>query len=172
MTPSRGGAGTVPSWRIWISWWCLWASISNHLRFGESLDRKPLVFATNYFLKVDGTFLNEKVDKKVWLLWMEGRVHGEYEAVETPIGFIPRYEDIRDLFKTVFNREFTRADYDTQFAIRVDRFQEKLDRVEKAYRAEDDIPEEFYSSLEMLRGRLTSARERHGADAIPPSAME
>ncbi len=146
--------------------------LRNHLRFGADLDRKPLVFATNYFLKVDGKFLNEKVDKKVWLLWMEGRVHGEYEAVETPIGFIPRYDDIRDLFKTVFNREFTRADYDTQFAIRVDRFLEKLDRVEKAYRAEDDIPEEFYSSLEMLRGRLTSARERHGADVIPPAAME
>ncbi len=146
--------------------------LRNHLRFGADLGHKPLVFATNYFLKEDGKFLNEKVDKKVWLLWMEGRVHGEYEAVETPIGFIPRYEDIRGLFKTVFNREFTRADYDTQFAIRVDRFLEKLDRVEKAYRAEDDIPEEFYSSLETLRGRLTSARDRHGMDVIPPSAME
>ncbi|MBN2078502.1 MAG: phosphoenolpyruvate carboxykinase (GTP) [Spirochaetes bacterium] len=146
--------------------------LRNHLRFGDTLDRKPLVFATNYFLKVDGKFLNEKVDKKVWLLWMEGRVHGEYEAMETPIGFIPRYEDIRDLFKSVFNREFTRADYDVQFAIRVDRFLEKLDRVEKAYRAEDDIPKEFYSCLEKLRERLTSARERFGADTILPSAME
>ncbi|GAH64471.1 unnamed protein product, partial [marine sediment metagenome] len=60
--------------------------IQNHIRFGEGLSKAPLVFATDYFLKEDGNYLNEKVDKKVWLLWMEGRVHKEYDALETPIG--------------------------------------------------------------------------------------
>ena len=45
-----------------------------------------------------GKFLNEKVDKKVWLMWMESRVHGEYKAIETPIGHIPHKEDIANLF--------------------------------------------------------------------------
>jgi Phosphoenolpyruvate carboxykinase (GTP) len=36
----------------------------------------------NYFLKdTDGRFLNEKNDKKVWLKWMERRVHDEARAI-------------------------------------------------------------------------------------------
>jgi len=31
-------------------------------KLGEKLDKKPLIFYTNYFLKEDGKFLNEKVD--------------------------------------------------------------------------------------------------------------
>lgn len=52
-------------------------------------------FATSYFIKdADGKFLSEKVDKKVWLDWTDGRVHGEYAAIGTPIGKIPLYEDL------------------------------------------------------------------------------
>ena len=146
--------------------------LRNHLTFGAALSRVPDVFATNYFLKQDGKFLNQKVDKKVWLLWMEGRVHGEYDAIETPIGFIPRHDDVAALFKQVFGREYTRADYDTQFSIRVDKFLEKLDRVETAYRGEHDIPEEFFSSLEMLRGRLHAARKKFGTGIIAPGEFK
>ncbi len=53
-------------------------------------DKKPLrVFATNYFLKHQGKYTNEKVDKKVWVIWAEGRTHGEYDAIRTPVGHIP-----------------------------------------------------------------------------------
>ena len=31
--------------------------IKNHLKFGEELDKPPLVFATNYFLQENGKFL-------------------------------------------------------------------------------------------------------------------
>ncbi|OHD62731.1 MAG: phosphoenolpyruvate carboxykinase [Spirochaetes bacterium RBG_13_51_14] len=146
--------------------------LSNHLAFGKGLSVKPLVFATNYFLKENGRFLNEKVDKKVWLLWMEGRVHGEYDAIETPIGYIPHYGDIRKLFKQVFNKEYSQADYDRQFTIRVDKFLEKLDRVEKAYREEHDIPVEFYSYHEKIRRRLQAARDKFNGGNILPGAFE
>ncbi len=142
--------------------------LKNHLKFGDRLIVKPVVFATNYFLKEDGKFLNEKVDKKVWLMWMEGRVHGEYGAIETPVGYIPKYEDIAKLFKKIFEKKFSREDYDKQFSIRIDKFLEKLDRVEKAYREEDNIPDEFYVILEMLRNRLTGALEKFGKSVIPP----
>lgn len=146
--------------------------LKNHLKFGANLSHKPDVFATNYFLKHDGKFLNQKVDKKVWLLWMEGRVHGEYEANETPIGFIPRFGDIAALFMQVFNREFTHADYDAQFSIRVDKYLDKLERVEKAYRDEHDIPGEFFSTLEMLRGRLQECRKKFSTGIVLPGEFE
>ena len=38
--------------------------------------------------------LGEKRDVRAWLSWLERYAHGEVEAIETPIGFIPRYEDL------------------------------------------------------------------------------
>jgi len=56
-----------------------------HLRFGESLEKKPRIFSVNYFLKDEnGNFLTGKRDKYVWLKWMELRVHGDVDAIETP----------------------------------------------------------------------------------------
>ena len=43
-------------------------------------------------------------------------MHNEYDTIETPIGFIPKYEDLKALFRQVFDREYTNADYDIQFA--------------------------------------------------------
>jgi phosphoenolpyruvate carboxykinase (GTP) len=142
--------------------------LTNHLKFGNRLIVKPLVFSTNYFLKEDGKFINDKVDKKVWLMWMEGRVHGEYTAIETPIGYIPKYEDIAKLFVQIFGKKFTREAYDKLFSIRVDKFLEKLVRVEKAYTEEENIPSEFHAIMEMLRTRLNAAKEKSGKSVIPP----
>lgn len=142
--------------------------LSNHIKFGNRLLLKPLVFATNYFLKEDGKFINEKVDKKVWLMWMEGRVHGEYSAIETPIGYIPKYEDLAKLFLQIFNRNFSRDMYEKLFTVRVDKFLEKLERVEKAYKEEEGIPDEFNTIMDMLRNRLLTAKNKSGKSAIPP----
>jgi len=72
--------------------------IQSHLKFGNDCDKNPIIFSTNYFLKENGKFLNGKLGKKAWLMWMEGRIHGDYEAIETPIGFIPKYNDLKELF--------------------------------------------------------------------------
>ena len=128
--------------------------INSHLRFGDSLDEPPLIFATNYFLKDDGKFLNQKVDKKVWLMWMEGRVHNEFDVIETPIGFIPQYSDLRNLFRQIFSRDYTKEEYEKQFSIRIKKHLEKLDRIEPIFRAEEGVPEVFYTHLSQQRERL------------------
>ena len=143
--------------------------ISNHIRFGRKLDKAPMVFATNYFLKAEGRFLNEKVDKKVWLMWMEGRVHGDFEAIETPIGHIPRYEDLRMLFSQIFDRAYTEAEYEQQFSIRIDKFLEKIGRMEKIYAEEQEVPEDFTSCLQTLKNRLNEARKRYGQPVVAPA---
>lgn len=146
--------------------------IKNHLEFGKKLKKTPLVFSTNYFLKENGKFLNEKVDKKVWVMWMEGRIHNEYDAIETPIGLIPKYEDIKNLFKDIFNREYTRADYTAQFSIRVKNFLEKIERIEKIYKDEDEVPQEFFDNMKRLRERLLDAQKIKGKDVIPPEDFQ
>ncbi|MBN1134017.1 MAG: phosphoenolpyruvate carboxykinase (GTP), partial [Methanosarcinaceae archaeon] len=142
--------------------------IENHLKFGEVLVEPPQIFATNYFLKKDGKFLNEKVDKKVWLMWMEARVHNEANAIETPIGFIPRYDDLKLLFKQIFSRDYTRQDYEDQFSIRVRNILNKLDRIEAIFKEETDIPEFFFKHLYQQRERLLEAKEKYGNDVISP----
>jgi phosphoenolpyruvate carboxykinase (GTP) len=145
--------------------------IQNHIDFGENLKNAPLVFSTNYFLKKEGCFFNERVDKKVWLLWMEGRVHGEYEAIETPIGYIPKYEDLRSLFQKVFKREYTPEEYEEQFSIRIDKFLEKIERMEKIYAEEQEVPESFSAYLQTLKSRLIEGRQKYGMGVVSPAAF-
>jgi phosphoenolpyruvate carboxykinase (GTP) len=105
-------------------------------------------------------------------MWMEGRVHGEYKAIETPIGHIPHYDDIAKLFVQIFGRKISREMYDKLFSVRVDKFLEKLDRVEKAYREEENIPDEFHAIMDMLHNRLTAAKAKYGKSIIPPGEFE
>jgi phosphoenolpyruvate carboxykinase (GTP) len=143
--------------------------IQNHFDFGAKLKKAPLVFSTNYFQKVEGRFLTDKLDKKVWLMWMEGRVHGEYEALETPIGYIPVYEDIKDLFKQVFDKDYSMINYEQQFTINLQKYIEKLDRMAKIYGDELDIPEDFTRILTDQKQRCLEAKEFFGTECVKPT---
>ena len=146
--------------------------IRNYLEFGKKLRRTPKIFAVNYFLRENGRWLNHKLDKAVWLKWMELRVHGDVEAIETPIGYIPKYEDLRRLFREVLNKDYSREDYEKQFTIRVPELLEKIERIEKIYREKvRDVPEELFRVLEEERKRLLDAREKYG-DYISPFTLE
>jgi phosphoenolpyruvate carboxykinase (GTP) len=146
--------------------------IKNHMKFGEKLDKVPLVFSTNYFLKKDDKFMNEKVDKKVWLMWMEGRVHGEYEAIETPVGFIPKYEDLKALFKQIFDRDYTEQEYNDQFSIRTAKLVERFERIKEIYAGEPDIPEVFNEHMEQQIQRLKDTQEKYGKEVILPGEFQ
>ncbi|MHA1732774.1 MAG: phosphoenolpyruvate carboxykinase (GTP) [Promethearchaeota archaeon] len=146
--------------------------LENHRKFGNGLEHCPQVFATNYFLKnAEGKYLNRILDKKVWVLWAEGRTHGEYSAIETPIGLIPKWEDLKTLFKEVFDLDYTLDEYREQFSIRVDKWLEKLDRMDALYKKEEangEIPEFFWEELKKERARLEQAKQAHGKAVIPP----
>ncbi len=146
--------------------------IKNHLKFGEDIDKPPLVFATNYFLKEEGKFLNEKTDKKVWIMWIEGRVHDEFDAIETPVGYIPKYEDINRLFRGVFSKDYTKGDYEKQFSIRIKGLLAKLERIEAIYKEEENVPGVFHKHIKQQRQRLLDTRERFGKDVVSPFEFE
>jgi len=143
--------------------------LSNHIEFGRKLRNCPRVFATNYFLKHEGRYTNEKVDKKVWVVWAEGRVHGEYGAIKTPVGLIPKYEDLRALFKQVFDRDYPEESYNLQFAIRVDKYLEKVARMKEIYKPEPNMPEEFWHVLNQQKTDLELVKAETGRSMVPPS---
>ncbi len=143
--------------------------IKNHIAFGKKLNKVPIIYGTNYFLKENGKFVNDKLDKKVWLMWMEGRIHNEFNAIETPIGFIPEYNDLKDLFKYILDKKYTQEEYEKQFSIRVKKWLEKIDRIEKIYNDEDNIPDEFYSCLNSQKERLNNSINIYKTDIVTPS---
>jgi phosphoenolpyruvate carboxykinase (GTP) len=130
--------------------------IDNHRQFGEKLDHPPQVFATNYFLKdEEGNYLNDILDKLVWVMWAEGRCNGDFQAIKTPIGYIPKYEDLESLFGKYLDKNYTKEEYDKQFSIRTEKILEKLNRVEEFYQKEKDIPEWFWKILEQQKTALS-----------------
>jgi phosphoenolpyruvate carboxykinase (GTP) len=146
--------------------------IQNNLDFVEGVDNPPLIFSVNYFLKdKEGKYLNGMADKLVWILWAELRANGETNAIETPTGFIPIYEDLQKLFKDHLGKEYTKKDYELQFTIRIPENLAKLDRVEKIYREKvSDTPQILYDTFAKVRDRLKAAAEKHG-DTISPSDL-
>jgi phosphoenolpyruvate carboxykinase (GTP) len=145
--------------------------LSNHIRFGNTLKNTPKVFSTNYFIKdQNGRYLNEKVDKKIWVIWAEGRVHGEYDAIETPIGYIPKYSDLKALFKQVFEREYTEKEYVEQFSIRVQKYLEKQARMEELYGDEEEVPPAFWAVHNKIKESLEKLREK--GETFPPSYFQ
>jgi phosphoenolpyruvate carboxykinase (GTP) len=143
--------------------------IANNLNFGQRLNRPPLVFGVNYFLRGrDGKFVNGVRDKHVWVKWMELRVHSDVGAIRTPTGWIPKYQSLRTLFDHVLGKEYTHADYVNQFTIRVPENLAKLDRVEAFHRANvPDAPAAVFEVFQGQRQRLLAAQSRFG-DYIAP----
>ncbi len=143
--------------------------VQMNLDFGEKLSRPPVIFGVNYFLKdSEGEWLNAKTDKAIWLKWMERRVHGDVGAIETPVGYIPKYEDLRLLFKEVQGKDYTEEDYVTQFALRIPPFLAKTRRILDIYRTQvTDSPAAVFRVAEAEIARLEEAREQFG-DLVPP----
>lgn len=146
--------------------------IQANLDFARDLKRTPLIFSVNYFLKDKaGNFLNEKTDKKIWYKWTELRVHNDVEAINTPTGRIPKYEDLKVLFKEVLNKDYSVEDYNKQFMIRVPESLAKIDRIMEIYKTQViDAPKILFDTLDEQRERLISAQKKYG-DYITPDKL-
>ena len=143
--------------------------LKNHQEFGNKLEYPPKVFATNYFLKSkDGKYLNGILDKLCWVIWAEGRIHNDFEAITTPIGYIPEYKDLRTLFKQYLNEDYQEDNYIEQFSIRPKKVLEKLDRIEAMYIKEKEVPEFFWDILNNHRIELTNLIKEYGKEEISP----
>jgi phosphoenolpyruvate carboxykinase (GTP) len=143
--------------------------IQNNLDIAAGIEKPPMIFSVNYFLRnKNGKYLNGMADKLVWVLWAEIRVNGDVKGIETPTGIIPRYEDLAKLFKDKLGQNYEQADYVRQFTIRVPENIAKLDRVSAIYRDKvSDTPQIVFDTFDKVRKRLEATKEKHG-DYISP----
>ncbi len=134
----------------------------------DKLKSKPIMAGLNYFLthgarggEGDG-LLGEKRDVKVWLGWLELRAHGDVEAIETPIGFIPKYEDLVELFAGI-GKEYPQELYEQQFAFYVDNIIARIDLQEEAYGKEENIPTRLFEVYAEQRKGLEALKAKYGS---------
>jgi phosphoenolpyruvate carboxykinase (GTP) len=128
------------------------------LNMGRRLSNPPQIFRVNWFRKDEnGKFIWPGFGDNMRVLkWIVDRVHGRGFAVESPIGWMPRHEDIEwkgldfpeDKFYELMavEREAGAAEaqaHETQF----DQFFDRL-------------PKEFIFERELLRSRLWRSPER------------
>jgi phosphoenolpyruvate carboxykinase (GTP) len=143
--------------------------LDNYVRFGKDLKAPPKIFYVNYFLRDEaGKFTNTKMDKKVWVRWMERRINGKMDAYATPIGFIPKYGDLVELFKKELSSGFSKDSYETQFMIRIPELLDKLDLAETYIQKEArSEPKEFMDMVAAQRNILLEAKQKYGEKISP-----
>jgi len=146
--------------------------VQNNLDFSKKLKESPRIFSVNYFLRgKNGSWLNHKNDKAVWLKWMELRVNNEVEAIKTPTGYMPHYEDLKQLFKQVLNKDYTKEDYIQQFTVRIPENLSKIERMKEVYtKRVTDTPEILFKVLDEQKQRLLDAQKQCG-DYISPDSF-
>jgi phosphoenolpyruvate carboxykinase (GTP) len=133
----------------------------------DKLKNKPIMAGLNYFLTHgarggEGTrLLGEKRDVKAWLGWLELRANGEVDAIKTPIGFIPRYEDLKKLFDGI-GKVYPKELYDKQFAFYIDNILGKVDLQQEAYKKEKNVPPKLFEIYEEQRAGLEVLKEKYG----------
>ena len=142
--------------------------IENHFKFKTNLKEVPKIYAVNYFLKDEnGNFLTGKAYNKLWILWAEGRVNGEYKTIETPIGRIPKYEDLKEIAKRELKIDYTEEEYVKVFSIKVKKYLEKMERMSKIFE-NVEMPAAFIEELKAQNERLRETRTKFGEDTISP----
>lgn len=140
-----------------------------YLGFAAGVEVTPKVFGVNYFLKSDdGDYITAMLDKKVWMLWAERRVHREVGALRGPTGYYPIYEDLVELFRRALSKDYSEDDYVEQFTIRVPELLAKNDRLVELYKRDvPNCPTVFYRVMGAQRRRLL-ALQRHQGDYVSP----
>ncbi len=137
----------------------------NSAKFSEST--RPVMSGLNYFLThenrgSDGSgLLGEKKDVKAWLGWLELYANGDVDAISTPVGFIPKYNDLASLFQSI-DKEYPKSLYEMQFALYIEKIVARIDLQTEAYSKEADIPQTLFDVYAKQKGDLMELQEKYG----------
>ncbi len=141
-------------------------------------ETRPIMAGLNYFLTHEARggpgkgLLGEKRDVRVWLSWLERRAHGDVQAIETPIGYLPYYDDLKALFRDIIDKEYPRWLYDLQFSLYIDKLVGRIDLQEEAYRKENRIPPRLFEIYDKQRRELLALKEKYGPIVTPDQLIE
>lgn len=135
------------------------ADYFNHwLQFGRNLSNPPRIFGVNWFRKdEDGNFQWPGFGENMRILkWIVQRIRGKVSAIESPIGWMPRYENI-----DWTGLDFSKQDFDPIMSIDREAWKRELlgheELFEKMY---DKMPKEFFYMRELMLSGLWRSPEQ------------
>ncbi len=147
--------------------------------FGSDLiadDKRPVMAGLNYFLThgarggEGSKLLGEKRDVKVWLGWLERLAYREVATIETPIGYLPRYEDLKALFSALIDKDYPEDLYTKHFSLYIDKILGRIALQRAAYAKDENIPPRLFDILDRQREGLEALRAEHGP-VVPPQGL-
>ncbi len=122
------------------------------LQMGQNLPDPPKIFSVNWFRKdAEGKFIWPGFGENMRVLkWIVDRVRGTGDAVETPIGLQPRYDDLHWQ-----GLEFSREKFEELMHIDIEAWkQELLSHEELFLRLGRKLPKEFLHIRQLLINNL------------------
>lgn len=134
----------------------------NHwLNFGRQLPNPPRIFSVNWFRRdAQGNFMWPGFGDNMRILkWIVERARGRAVSIESPIGWMPRYEDLdwRGM------EDFTREQFTALMSVDRDAWKQELlsheELFEKLY---DRLPKEMLFLRELILSSLWRAPEHWG----------
>ncbi|MCK8466665.1 phosphoenolpyruvate carboxykinase (GTP) [Microbacterium sp. KSW4-16] len=128
-----------------------WLKVGRGLRF----DRAPRIFQVNWFRRgEDGRFLWPGFgDNSRVVDWIIRRIAGDVPAVDSPIGRLPRVEDLN-----LAGLDIPAADLDELFSVDAEAWKTEADLTEAFYDTfGDKVPAALRAELASLRYRLDKA---------------
>lgn len=134
----------------------------NHwLSFGRRLKDPPRIFGVNWFRTDEkGKFIWPGFGENIRVLkWIIERAHGKAVGVETPIGWVPRYEDLdwRGL-------DFSPSQFDQVMECDVIEWQQEILLHEELFiKLYDRLPKELLSVRDLILSSLWRMPEKWGA---------
>lgn len=137
----------------------------NHwLDYGRDLPNAPRIFGVNWFRKDEnGNFIWPGFGENLRVLkWVIGRISGKAAAVESPIGWMPRYQDL----DWTGMEGFSEADFDKIMAVDREAWKKEVINHEELFAtAYDKLPKEFLFMRELLLSALWRSPEKWGLAA-------
>jgi phosphoenolpyruvate carboxykinase (GTP) len=139
---------------------------------------RPILAGLNYFLThgarggEGNKLLGEKKDVHVWMGWLERRVHNDVSAIATPIGLLPKYEDLKELFKSLIDKEYDRELYNRQFSLYIDNIINRIDLQADAYKKDENVPDKLFKIYDEQKKGLLALKEKYGSIVTPEQLEE
>ncbi len=140
-------------------------------------EHRPILAGLNYFLTRGARggegdeLLGEKKDVHVWMGWLERRVHNDVGAIETPIGLLPKYGDLKELFRTLIDKDYDRDLYDRHFSLYIDNIIRRIDLQTDAYKKDENVPGRLFEIYDEQKKGLLALKEKYGS-IVTPAQLE
>jgi len=136
------------------------ADYFNHwLSFGRTIQNPPRIFGVNWFRRdEDGRFVWPGFGENMRILeWIVNRAHTRARAVESPIGWMPKYNDIN--WEGI--EGFSKEDFHKAMAVDKDEWgQELLQHDELFMKLYDRIPKEMLAIRELTLSAMWRSPDR------------